>query len=121
MPPFPIYDMFEIADLEMVPYKAPFACNWLQVLDAIVDPIHTSFLHSSISRAQFSEGFGEVGQMDFFERDMWLLGTNTRRVGDNIWFRVNELVLPNLRRRVPRLQLTEPSVESTGVRHSLDG
>ena len=95
IPPFPIYDLFELADLEMVPYKAPFACNWLQVLDAIVDPIHTSFLHSSISRAQFSEGFGEVGQMDFFERDMWLLGTNTRRVGDNVWFRVNELVLPN--------------------------
>ena len=95
MPEFPIYDAFELEDMEMVPYKAPFHCNWLQVLDAIVDPIHTSFLHSNISRIQFSEGFGEVGQMDYFERDMWILGTNTRRVGDNIWFRVNEVVLPN--------------------------
>lgn len=95
MPPFPVYDTFELEGMEMVPYKAPFRCNWLQVLDAIVDPIHTCFLHSSISRVQFSEGFGEVGQMDFFERDMWLLGTNTRRVGDNIWFRANELVFPN--------------------------
>ena len=94
-PEFPIYDAFELADMEMVPYGAPFRCNWLQVLDAIVDPIHTSFLHSNISRIQFSEGFGEVGQMDFFQRDAWLSGTNTRRVGDNIWFRVNELVLPN--------------------------
>lgn len=94
-PEFPVYDTFELPDLDMVPYKAPFRCNWLQVLDAIVDPIHTSFLHSSISREQFSEGFGEVGQMDFFERGNWLLGCNTRRVGDNVWLRLNELVLPN--------------------------
>lgn len=94
-PEFPVYDTFELPDLEMVPYKAPFRCNWLQVLDAIVDPIHTSFLHSSISREQFSAGFGEVGRMDFFDRGSWLLGCNTRRVGDNVWLRLNELVLPN--------------------------
>ena len=95
MPVFPVYDTLELPGMEMVPYKAPFRCNWLQVLDAIVDPIHTSFLHSNISRVQFSEGFGEVGQMDFFERDAWLLGVNTRRVGGNLWFRVNEFVFPN--------------------------
>ena len=95
LPEFPIYDTLELPGMEMVPYKAPFRCNWLQVLDAIVDPIHTSFLHSSISREQFSEGFGEVGVMDFFERGNWLLGCNTRRVGDNVWLRLNELVLPN--------------------------
>ena len=95
LPEFPIYDALELPDMEMVPYKAPFRCNWLQVLDAIVDPIHTSFLHSSISREQFSEEFATVGEMDFFERDSWLLGCNTRRVGDNVWLRLNELVLPN--------------------------
>jgi phenylpropionate dioxygenase-like ring-hydroxylating dioxygenase large terminal subunit len=94
-PEFPMYDSLNFEDMEMVPYKAPFNCNWLQVLDAIVDPIHTSFLHSNMSRKQFSEGFGEVGQIDFFERDSWILGCNTRRVGDNIWFRINEVVLPN--------------------------
>ena len=94
-PEFPNYDSLDFDGMEMVPYKAPFDCNWLQVLDAIVDPIHTSFLHSNMSRQQFSEGFGEVGQIDFFERDNWILGCNTRRVGDNVWFRVNEVVLPN--------------------------
>ena len=94
-PEFPRYDSLDFEDMEMVPYKAPFDCNWLQVLDAIVDPIHTSFLHSNMSRQQFSEGFGEVGHIDFFERDSWILGCNTRRVGDNVWFRVNEVVLPN--------------------------
>ena len=95
MPEFPVYDTFELPDMEMVPYRAPFRCNWLQVLDAILDPVHTSFLHSSISREQFSAGFGEIGQIDFFDRGASLMGTNTRRVGDNVWFRVNELVLPN--------------------------
>ena len=95
IPEFPVFDAMEFEKMEMVPYKAPFRCNWLQVLDAILDPLHTSFLHSNIGRVQFSDGFGEVGQMDFFERDVWLLGVNTRRVGENVWFRVNELVLPN--------------------------
>jgi len=94
-PEFPLYDTLELPGMQMVPYQAPFRCNWLQVLDAIVDPIHTSFLHSSISREQFSEGFAEVGQMDFFERTNWLLGCNTRRVGEHVWLRMNELVLPN--------------------------
>jgi len=95
MPEFPVFDTMEFEKMEMVPYKAPFRCNWLQVLDAILDPLHTSFLHSNIGRVQFSEGFGEVGQMDFFERDVWMLVVNTRRVGENVWFRVNDLVLPN--------------------------
>ena len=95
MPEFPVYDTFELPDMEMAPYRAPFRCNWLQVLDAILDPVHTSFLHSGISREQFSAGLGEIGRIDFFDRDAWLMGTNTRRVGDHVWFRVNELVLPN--------------------------
>jgi nitrite reductase/ring-hydroxylating ferredoxin subunit len=95
MPEFPVYDTLMFEDMEMVPYKAPFACNWLQVLDAILDPIHTSFLHSRMSRVQFSEGFGAIGRLDFFDRGQCLLGTNTRRVDNNLWFRVNELVLPN--------------------------
>jgi len=95
MPEFPVFGAMEFEKMEMVPYKAPFRCNWLQVQDAILDPLHTSFLHSNIGRVQFSEGFGEVGQMDFFESDVWMLGVNTRRVGENVWFRVNELVLPN--------------------------
>lgn len=94
-PPFPIYDAFEIPGMEMVPYRCDFPCNWLQVLDAIVDPVHTSFLHSRVSRTQFSVGFGELGEIEFYERPGRIFASNMRRVGDNAWFRVNELVLPN--------------------------
>ncbi|GIS88547.1 MAG: hypothetical protein CM1200mP18_12570 [Gammaproteobacteria bacterium] len=34
------------------------------------------------------------------------MGVNTRRVGDNVWLRVNELVLPNLLRQAVHSQRT---------------
>jgi len=95
VPQFPVFDAMALEEMTTVPYKAPFRCNWLQVLDAILDPLHTSFLHSRMNRVQFSEGFGEIGRMDFFERSSTLLGVNTRRIGANLWLRVNELVMPN--------------------------
>ncbi len=95
MPEFPVYDTLEIPDQTLVPYRADYVCNWIQVLDAILDPIHTTFLHSRMSRPQFSEGMAELGELAFYQREMSFLGSNTRRVGDNIWVRVNELVLPN--------------------------
>jgi nitrite reductase/ring-hydroxylating ferredoxin subunit len=95
LPEFPVYDTLEIEGQTLVPYRADYNCNWLQVLDAILDPIHTSFLHSRMSRAQFSEGMAEIGELLFYQREMSFLGANVRRVGDNIWVRVNELVLPN--------------------------
>ena len=45
LPEFPIYDSFDIPGMTMTPYAGPFNCNWIQVLDAIVDPVHTAFLH----------------------------------------------------------------------------
>ena len=95
LPPFPIYDAYEIPEMEMVPYAAPFHCNWLQVLDAILDPIHTTFLHSRMGRPQFSTQFGELGEMAYYELQSRFLGTNTRRIGENVWVRTNEMILPN--------------------------
>ena len=91
-PRFPVYDAYELPDMVRSPYAAAFQCNWIQVLDAIVDPVHTAFLHQN----QFTEGFGICGEMQFYERDkIRFLGTATRRVGENAWVRVNELILPN--------------------------
>jgi nitrite reductase/ring-hydroxylating ferredoxin subunit len=95
IPEFPVYDTLEIGGQTLVPYRADYRCNWLQVLDAILDPIHTSYLHSRVSRAQFSEGMGEIGELLFYQREMSFLGANVRRVGEQVWVRVNELVLPN--------------------------
>jgi|TARA_B110000116_G_scaffold272401_1_gene297235 nitrite reductase/ring-hydroxylating ferredoxin subunit len=96
MPEFPIYDAFEIKDMVHRVYKAPYACNWIQILDAIMDPVHTTFLHSQNSHPQFSEGMSEIGELKFYERnENHFLGSSTRRVNDNAWVRINELILPN--------------------------
>ena len=95
IPEFPLYDAFEIPGNTSSPYRIDYNCNWIQVLDAIMDPVHTSFLHGQSSGIQFSEGFAEVGEIDFFERGIQYLGCNTRRINDNVWVRVNELILPN--------------------------
>jgi len=95
IPEFPQYDTFEIPGNTSSPYRIDYNCNWIQVLDAIMDPIHTSFLHGQSSGIQFSEGFAEVGEIEFYERGMQYLGCNTRRIDDNVWIRVNELILPN--------------------------
>jgi hypothetical protein len=60
-----------------------------------MDPVHTSFLHGQSSGIQFSEGFAELGELEFYERGTQYLGASTRRVDDNVWIRVNELILPN--------------------------
>ncbi len=96
MPEFPLYDAFEVEGITTRPYEVKYTCNWIQVLDAIMDPVHTTFLHSQNSHPQFSDGMAEIGALKFYERnDNHYLGSSTRRVGDNAWVRVNELILPN--------------------------
>ena len=96
IPEFPFYDAFEIDGITTRPYEIKYSCNWIQIVDAIMDPVHTSFLHSQNSRPQFSDGMAELGALKFYERNSnHFLGSSTRRVGDNVWVRVNELILPN--------------------------
>ena len=95
IPEFPNYDAFQISGNTTRPYRIDYNCNWIQVLDAIMDPVHTSFLHGQSSDIQFSEGFAEIGEIEFFERGLQYLGCNTRRINDHVWVRVNELILPN--------------------------
>ena len=95
IPEFPHYDSFKIPGNISSPYRINYNCNWIQVLDAIMDPLHTSFLHGQSSGIQFSKGFAEVGEIDFYERGVQYLGCNTRRINENVWIRVNELILPN--------------------------
>ena len=96
-PDFPIYDACVYDDMSSATYKAPYRCNWIQVLDAIMDPTHTTYLHSRNSHPQFSEGMKAEGALKFYEQnDNHFLGSSTRRVGDNVWVRVNELILSQL-------------------------
>ena len=95
IPDFPHYDSYEVSNIIRKPYKINYNCNWIQILDAIMDPVHTAFLHGQNSGIQFSEGFSKLGELEFFERGTQYLGVCTRRIEENVWIRVNELILPN--------------------------
>ena len=78
-------------------------CNWLQIMDNVVDPVHESFLHARVSNVQFTdvegrpmEGLKDVGEFDVMETPVGLNCFQTRRVGEDIWSRAIEWVIPNI-------------------------
>jgi hypothetical protein len=81
--------------------KYHYPCNWLQILENAMDPVHTAFLHTIVSGSQFTDQFGKVPEIDFIETPIGMLYIATRRVGDNIWARMVEAVLPNLQQVAP--------------------
>jgi len=95
-PIFPVYDTFDISGVEMVPYARDYPCNWLQITENAMDPVHAVFLHVRVSGPQFAETWGRMGVHEFHERETGFYYTNARRVGGNIWVRIHEVILPNL-------------------------
>ena len=96
VPELPIYDNFEIPGADMVPYTRDYPCNWLQIAENAMDPVHAVFLHAQISGPQFADTWGLMGVRDFHERETGFFYTNARRVDGNIWVRVHEIILPNI-------------------------
>ncbi|WP_371229485.1 Rieske 2Fe-2S domain-containing protein [Roseovarius sp. 2305UL8-3] len=94
-PEFPFYDSFEHEDCEMHPYMVPIGCNWMQAWDNVVDQMHVVFLHSGMGTIQFNEAFAQFPVLEFHEIDNGIVVTNTKRVGDRIWVRTHDVVLPN--------------------------
>src|SRR6266446_6182618 len=96
-PPFPMYDSFTRPGYRLIPgQKYFYPCNWLQILENAMDPVHTAFLHTIVTGSQFTDEFGKVPELDFAETPVGMIYTATRRVGENIWARMVENILPNL-------------------------
>ena len=101
-PPFPAYDTFARPGYRMIPgRKWVYPCNWLQIMENTMDPAHTAFLHTIVSGAVFTEEFGVLPELEFVETPIGMIYIATRRVGDNIWARMVEAVLPNLQQVAP--------------------
>jgi phenylpropionate dioxygenase-like ring-hydroxylating dioxygenase large terminal subunit len=94
-PPFPVFDSFVVPGNERVPYYLPFECNWLQVHENGMDPIHGVFLHTRMSGVQFAEIFGALPFLEFTETRIGVMSTAARRWGDHVWVRNIDAVLPN--------------------------
>jgi nitrite reductase/ring-hydroxylating ferredoxin subunit len=101
-PPFPIYDTYIRPGYRMIPGRKYFyPCNWLQIMENTMDPVHTAFLHTIISGAMFTDEFGVLPELEFVETPIGMIYVGTRRVGDNVWARMVEVVLPNLHQVAP--------------------
>jgi nitrite reductase/ring-hydroxylating ferredoxin subunit len=95
IPPFPVFDTFHEEGDEMLPFLIPSPCNWLQVMENAWDPFHSVYLHTRAARVQFIDAFAEMPRIEFFERPFGEFYTNTRRVGDIVWLRVHDKLLPS--------------------------
>ncbi|MBT6119107.1 MAG: Rieske 2Fe-2S domain-containing protein [Rhodospirillaceae bacterium] len=112
-PPFRMLDTFEVPDHELglgnpIGFECVKPCNWLQIMDNVVDPVHEPFLHARHSGYQFLNEDGkpvteleEVGEYDFVETPAGLLCQETRRIGEDVWVRQIEYVVPNIA-QIPR-------------------
>jgi len=94
-PEFPLFDTMVMPDNRMVPYIIHSPCNWQQVSENSMDPFHVPFLHTRVSGAQFSEVFGELPIIEYHETALGFFYTNARRVGDFIWVRMHDHLVPN--------------------------
>jgi phenylpropionate dioxygenase-like ring-hydroxylating dioxygenase large terminal subunit len=116
-PPFPLYDTFDLPGLALRP-AAQFMlpCNWLQVKDNSMDPVHTSFLHAISSGYQFTEAFGALAELDWEETPFGMIYIATRRVGELAWVRVCDFMAPNVHQFTREIEAaTEEKIGSRPV------
>jgi phenylpropionate dioxygenase-like ring-hydroxylating dioxygenase large terminal subunit len=101
-PSFPMYDSFVQPGYRLIPgQKYFYPCNWLQIMENAMDPAHTAFLHTIVSGSQFTEEFGVLPELEFVETPVGMIYVASRRVGQNVWARMVEAVLPNLQQVAP--------------------
>ena len=112
MPDFPMFDLYEMpghhlepgAHLAPGPLPNPKPCNWLQIVDNLVDPLHEEILHATISGIQFTDKNGlpqeELaleGEGGFLETSTGIITLESRRVSDDtVWVRNIEYLWPNM-------------------------
>jgi phenylpropionate dioxygenase-like ring-hydroxylating dioxygenase large terminal subunit len=96
-PAFPMYDSYTVSGHTLMPAaRFMLPCNWLQVKDNSMDPVHTAFLHALSSGDQFTEAFGVVPELDWVRTEAGMVYIATRRVGDLVWVRVCDFMPPNV-------------------------
>jgi nitrite reductase/ring-hydroxylating ferredoxin subunit len=97
VPEFPVFDTYFMPrENRLVPYSLWQPCNWLQIRENGMDPIHAVFLHSRMNEIHFTQAWGEMPVYEFFETDDGMFYLTTRRVGDYLWVRSAQYTMPNI-------------------------
>ena len=96
LPQLPRYDFYSLPGYRVVPAgRAVLPCNWLQIKENIMDPFHTVFLHAIIT-VQFAAWHAEAPELAWSDSPIGTVAVASRRIGDYIWTRVNDFILPNI-------------------------
>jgi len=93
---FPAFDTLKQSNNELVPYSIDYPCNWLQVAENPMDPFHSVFLHTRVTRAHFNPAWGAMPVVEWhnMDDDVGIFLTNTRRWREFLWVRTAEIFLP---------------------------
>ncbi len=99
-PPFPMLDIYEDPNIEIEPgieRACINECNWLQIHENAMDPVHTAYLHVLTTGTQrgFSDELGVVPNLQWNQTEHGMYYAATRRVGDLVWVRVLDVFMPN--------------------------
>ena len=101
IPCFPYFDRFNLPGLEIVPgIRWPVNCNWVQVQENALDPLHTATLHALPQLRgmdHFAIEFGELPDITWSETPGGLMYLATRYVNDKVWVRSTETLGANVR------------------------
>lgn len=102
-PPFPRFNILERDEIKLYAYRnntrgVVADCNWLQIQENAVDPMHTFILHSANSGNQFTPAFSVLPDIDFQETDNSVQYIrNATLPNGNRFHRIGEVFIPNFR------------------------
>jgi nitrite reductase/ring-hydroxylating ferredoxin subunit len=110
-PDFPVYDSIEVPGNKIYAFSNWLPCNWLQVHENVVDQAHITVFHNGVGNRALMEGaaadstqtslpqaFGAespVVENRVTDDGRGMVTITTRRVGDKIWVRNNQFMVPN--------------------------
>jgi hypothetical protein len=98
-PLFPMLDLYNDPNLSVEPgieRGATWDCNWMQINENAMDPVHTSWLHVVTTGTQrgFSDDVGIVPVLQWVTTDFGMQYIACRRVNDFVWVRVVDKLMP---------------------------
>ncbi len=119
-PQFPIYESLEEEGTALIAYRnysrgIVADCNWLQIHENAMDPVHTAFLHSTV-KTHFTDAFAVIPTLKFEEIEMGIKYIRTADLQNGLKFiRVNEIFMPNVRSVSEILPSNEPHFERAKI------
>lgn len=120
-PKFPRFDILERPGWKLFAYRnasrgAIAECNWLQIQENGMDPLHASFLHSPRKGHHFTEIYATLPAVEYEETPHGMKYTRTARLSSgNTFVRVTEVFTPNMRSIADNITPDQPYSEQASL------